>query len=265
MAEKYLRDTYGSLVAQTHGNWEWIVVDDCSNDNSWGELISIAKNDGRVKPFRLSANSGPSVCRNKGLELAAGEYIAFLDSDDLWLPQKLTKQLEFMLGLNIGMSCHDYTLICDDGKYLKTMKLPKVVDIDRISIHNPLGTSSVMVKKSAIGNHRFDVNLRRRQDWVFWHGLIKKLNGCHNLSMTLSYYRKGSQNSISKNKLHMACIQWKMYRTYFKLGLIESFRNFVYYAFFASRKHFCLKKPSPVWLTPLFILSLIAVAVATVD
>src|SRR5690606_8939880 len=139
--EKYLENTYSALVAQTYQDWEWIIVDDCSTDISWDVLLNFAAKDNRVKCHRLEINSGPSVCRNKGLELATGEYVAFLDSDDLWLPQKLEKQLEFMITKNVEMSCHDYAVIYDDGTYIKTMKLPKVVDVARISAHNPLGTS----------------------------------------------------------------------------------------------------------------------------
>lgn len=264
-AEKYLQDTYLSLVNQTYKNWEWIIVDDFSPDNSWNLIVSIASKDERVKAVRLSQNSGPSVCRNKGLELSRGEYIAFLDADDQWLPEKLEKQLSFMKINNALMSCHAYKIMSEEEEELKDILLPRTVEIGRLGIYNPLATSFMMIKRSAIDNLRFDEALRRRQDWVFWYQLVQSVGVCHNLNTYLGRYRKGSVNSISKNKIGMALLQWKMYRKYFKLGFIHSLKNFFCYACYGAKKHFRLKQLSPAWFTPIFLICLIVAAVAAVD
>lgn len=264
-AEKYLESTYSSLKSQTHKNWEWLIVDDCSTDNSWEVLQKIAQTDQRVRIFRLSKNSGPSVCRNKGLDEAKGEYVSFLDADDQWLSTKLQRQLDFMESNQIKMSCHAYKIMSDDEVDLKDVTLPKTVSLKRVSVYNPLATSFMMIKRESIGNTRFDESLRRRQDWVFWYALLKKIHICHNLNICLGRYRKDSVNSISKNKFHMAYLQWKMYRKYFKLSVLNSLCNFIRYACYGIRKHFQIKVISPIWFTPILVLGLVVAAVAAVD
>src|SRR5687768_7890706 len=107
-ANRYIDNTYKSVSAQTHTDWEWLIIDDRSTDDSWKKISDIQKIDKRIKVFQNATNSGPSHSRNVGLENASGEYISFLDADDEWLPEKLSTQLSFMIEQKCSISCHSY-------------------------------------------------------------------------------------------------------------------------------------------------------------
>ena len=113
--ECYLVQTIESVLAQTYTNWEMLIVDDCSSDNSYDIALEYAKKDSRIRVYRMDQNSGAAICRNKAIELSQGDYLAFLDSDDLWLPEKLEKQLQFMIENNCDFSFTEYEHINEDG------------------------------------------------------------------------------------------------------------------------------------------------------
>jgi len=123
----FIAETIKSVIAQTYTNWEMLIVDDCSTDGSYETALQYAANDKRVKVYRMEQNSGAAACRNKAIELSQGEYLAFLDSDDLWLPEKLEKQLQFMIKNDADFSFTEYehikeehTLIDDSAGNNKT-------------------------------------------------------------------------------------------------------------------------------------------------
>lgn len=237
-AEKYLQPAFEAIKAQTYSDWEWIVTDDCSHDQSLKILEQIAAQDSRVRVFKNLMNSGTSVARNNGLDQARGDYVAFLDADDLWLPTKLARQLQFMEEKKITFSCHNYEIMNEAGGFIKHVKIPELVTSYDLEAYNPLATSFVMIHREIIKDLRFDSSLRRRQDWVFWFQLIKGKRFCFTLQENLGRYRKDSVNSISKNKVHMAAIQWTMYRRYFQLGFLKSIQSFIRYAVYGVMKHY---------------------------
>ncbi|MGB4386964.1 MAG: glycosyltransferase family 2 protein, partial [Caldicoprobacterales bacterium] len=106
--EKYIGETIESVLKQSYENWELIIVDDCSTDNTKSVVEEYIKRDKRIKYYSLDVNSGAAVARTKAMELASGEYIAFLDSDDLWMPNKLEKQISFMKANNYNFTCTSY-------------------------------------------------------------------------------------------------------------------------------------------------------------
>src|SRR5690554_2489854 len=118
-SSKYIESTYQSIKVQSYSNWEWIVVDDCSSDSSWDILTKISDKDRRVRVFKNEVNSGASVARNKGLDNSEGDFIAFLDIDDEWLPSKLEIQLDFMEREKVPVSCHSYMMMREDGEVFK--------------------------------------------------------------------------------------------------------------------------------------------------
>lgn len=121
-------ETYKSISSQTYSHWEWLVTDDCSSDNTYNLLIELARKDARVKVFKNSVNSGAAVSRNNSLSHALGEFIAFVDSDDLWLPNKLLEQITFMQSdSEINFSFTAYELIDAQGN-----RLNKEVDAAKV-------------------------------------------------------------------------------------------------------------------------------------
>lgn len=228
-------DTYNSLVCQTHSNWEWIVTDDCSCDNTYEILLKISHADPRVKVFRNLKNYGAAVSRNRSLGVAQGEFIAFIDSDDMWRPNKLEIQSAFMAD-NIDFSFTAYELINKNGELLK-----RRVDFrqrgsfgyeDMLRKRATLGCSTVMLRKSAF----LDISMpliRTGQDYATWLKLLKAGGRAYVIGEVLTSYRV-LPNSISRNKLKKSLQQWKIYRDIEKLPILKSLICFCYYAWNAT-------------------------------
>src|SRR5699024_7875511 len=124
-AEHYLRETIESVINQTYKSFEYLLIDDCSTDNSASIIKEFAKRDSRIKYVKLKENSGAAVARNTGLEHAQGRYIAFIDSDDVWYPAKLEKQLNYMHDKNRAFTYTNYEHITEEGEVLSSPNLPQ--------------------------------------------------------------------------------------------------------------------------------------------
>jgi teichuronic acid biosynthesis glycosyltransferase TuaG len=112
---RFIDKTIESVLAQTYQTWEMIIIDDCSSDESYKIALKYAAKDSRIKVHIMEHNSGAAACRNKAIELSKGEYVAFIDSDDLWLPEKLEKQLNFMVKKGCDFSFTEYEHIDETG------------------------------------------------------------------------------------------------------------------------------------------------------
>lgn len=183
----YIAETIDSVLSQTYGNWEMIIVDDCSTDNT-KEIVS-RYSDTRIKYYCLERNSGAAAARNKALSLAKGRWIAFLDSDDLWLPNKLEHQLEFMISNDIYFSYHEYSEISEKGEDLgiTVSGLKKVNKFQMFSCCWP-GCLSVMYDREKIGLIQIK-NVKKNNDTAIWLKVIKKVP-CYLLNENLARYRR---------------------------------------------------------------------------
>lgn len=229
-SEAYIRETIQSVQAQTYTNWEMIIVDDCSTDATREIVKQLIVEDNRISLFKLEKNSGPAVARNTAIKHAKGRYLAFLDSDDMWLPEKLEKQFAFMSENNYGFSFTEYVKMSDDGKLVgKPVQIPEKVDYKKLLKRNVIGCLTVMIDTDVVGEVEM-VNIRSRQDYVLWLSLCKKGFPAYGLQECLSKYRI-VENSVSRNKIKMAKQNWKVYRKIEKLGFFKSawyFGNYVY-------------------------------------
>lgn len=234
----FIYETYQTVKNQTHDNWEWICVDDCSTDETAKIVQELAAGDERVKFFQNAENSGAAVTRNRGLEEASGDYIAFLDSDDLWDPSKLALQLDFMKKRALHFSYHNYQLIDKEGNGIKNMNLENCIVAQDILKYNPFATSSIMVSKMIANKVRFREHLRRRQDYLFWYEALKFSNHAKGLAEYLSSYRQSGEDSLSANKKAMALIQWKLLKEEFDLNPIQRIFYFSHYAWWGIKKYF---------------------------
>ena len=154
--EKFLPKTIECVINQTYTDWEMLLVDDCSPDNSAKIIKKYAKDDNRIKYFKLDKNSGAAIARNKALEESKGRFIAYLDADDLWKSEKLEKQVEFMLKNNYPFTCTDYEKIDESGKSLnKIVKIPKKVNYNLFLRNTIIQTVGVMVDTKLTGNFIF--------------------------------------------------------------------------------------------------------------
>lgn len=237
-AEHYICETIKSVQAQTYQDWELIVVDDCSTDNTSVLVSEYAKSDTRIKLLKAPQNGGVAKARNLGLENANGEYIAFVDSDDLWKPNKLEKQLAFMKEKGCVLSYTDFQKFNSaDGSLAKVMRCPKRMRAIDILKNTAIGCLTVMVDKKQAGEFRMPP-LNHTEDNCTWYHILKNTNQtAYNVGEVLSLYRDGNA-SMTKNKGKSAKQQWYTYRCYFKFSRIKSAYYFTCYAINAVLRHF---------------------------
>jgi len=218
---KFIAETIESIQAQTYTNWELIIVDNCSTDNTKDVVNSYIKNDSRIKYHCLEKNSGAAIARTKAMQLAEGQYMAFCDSDDLWMSNKLEKQLEFMNENNCAFTCTAYEQIDEDGKSLeRVIKTVKKTDYNRLLLDCPVGNSTVMYDVEKMG--KFEVpNIRKRNDDALWLQMLKKEKYIWGMQDVLMRYRV-RKNSISSNKIQLIKYHWKLYREIEHLSVVRS-------------------------------------------
>ena len=217
----FIGETIESVQAQTYTNWNMIIVDDCSTDNTEEVVKKYIRNDNRIIFHRLSENYGAAVSRTKAMEIADGDFMAFLDSDDLWDPEKLELQLRFMIENNYSMTATAYRQISEDGSnVIKTVISPQKVDYERILLDCPVGNSTIMYNVNKMG--RFTVpDIRKRNDDALWLKMLKVEEYIQCMDKVLMSYRI-RQNSISSNKLALVKYHWVLYRKIEHLSILKS-------------------------------------------
>ncbi|WP_374367247.1 glycosyltransferase family 2 protein [Stutzerimonas sp.] len=224
----FISDTIGSVLAQTFTNWEMIIVDDASVDNSVELIEGFAKLDGRIKLIRLSSNQGAAVSRNTALEMAQGRYIAFLDSDDLWLPDKLEKQLNFMQKNNFPFTYGAYEKINGQGRVFGHVGVPSRVRYSDLLKTCSIGCLTAMYDTEYFNKVAMPL-IRKRQDLGLWLKLLKKVDYAYGLNEILGQYRVRC-DSISANKASAAVYTWRLYREVENLSLLRASYYFSHYS-----------------------------------
>lgn len=224
----FILNTIRSVIDQTVSNWELIIVDDCSTDNSIEVIEGFVDKDPRIKLIQLTENSGAAVARNKGIEAAKGRYIAFLDSDDVWSPDKLEKQLAFMQANDYPFTFAAYDKVDEAGKVFGHVGVPDKVTYSDLLKSCSIGCLTAMYDTEFFGKVYMPL-IRKRQDLGLWLKLLKKTKYAYGLNETLGFY-KVRKDSISANKKSAALYQWRIYRDIEHLSLIKSFYYFAHYA-----------------------------------
>ncbi len=207
---RFIKETIESVLAQSYPDWELIIVDDCSNDNT-DEVVAEFIADPRIRYIKNEKNSGAAVSRNRALREAKGKWIAFLDSDDLWEPDKLKNQIAFMKNNNCHFSYTNYIEIDEDSKPNgKSVTGPKCITKSVMYNYCWPGCLTVMYDAEAIGLIQIE-NIRKNNDYAMWLKVCKKAK-CYLLDETQARYRKRS-GSIS-NHGYTKLIKWhyKLYR-----------------------------------------------------
>lgn len=227
-SEFYVADTINSLINQTYPFWELILVDDCSADASVSVIKTFIEKDSRIKLIELSQNSGAAVARNKGIEFANGRYIAFLDSDDLWLPDKLQKQLVFMQESNYPFTFTAYDKVDVNGQVFAHIGVPGKVTYSDLLKMCSIGCLTAMYDTQYFGKVSMPL-IRKRQDFGLWLKLLKRTDYAYGLNETLAQYRVLS-DSISANKFNAAKFTWRLYREVEGLNLLQASYYFSHYA-----------------------------------
>lgn len=217
---EFIVQTIESVLAQSYADWEMIISDDCSTDNTLEVIKPYLESDARIKYICNDKNSGAAITRNNALRLAQGRWIAFLDSDDLWHPEKLEKQIAFMEQNGYAFSYTDYTLIDEQSHSLGQMVIgPNRITKLGMYAYCWLGCLTVMYDSTVVGLVQI-ADIKKNNDYAMWLKVVKKTE-CYRLPQSLAQYRKRS-GSIS-NHSYLSLIKWhyKLFRE------AEHFNSFV--------------------------------------
>lgn len=234
-AEHYISQSIESVLAQTYQNWELLITDDGSIDHSLDVIKEYCKKDNRIILAGFGKHQGTASARNVSIEAAKGRFVAFLDSDDLWYPEKLQKQIQFMLDNDVAFSYTCYEIIDESGKPTnKVIKDAGVVDYEKYLKNTIIGCGTVVLDKEKVGDFRAP-NIRTSQDMALWLDIMKRGFRAYPLSEVLQKYRVTS-NSATSNKVKAACDVWRVYRKIERLSMLKSMWCFSGYAFNAVKK-----------------------------
>lgn len=227
---RFLAETIESILNQSYTHWEMILVDDASTDGSQDIADLYARRDSRIKCHFLKTNSGTAVARNVAMDLAVGKYIAFLDSDDLWMPDKLEEQLEFMESNGYVFSCTSYEQIDESSKPIgKVIKSISKTNYRRMLLDCPVGNSTVIYNVSVLGKFKVP-DIRKRNDDALWLQMLKKERYLWGLDKVLMQYRI-RHDSVSADKWTLVKYHWKLYRRIEHLNLFSSTFHILYWGF----------------------------------
>lgn len=235
-AQEYISETIDSVLSQTFLDWELILIDDCSSDNTYNYVVEKYSHISNIKILKNGNNSGAGFTRNRGLEIAQGRYIAFLDSDDLWLPDKLQVQIDFMNKNNAPISHTSFTFINESSEpRIGYVKVSSLVDLVTNLKKTEIGTSTALIDTDIVGKDFKFSMLRARQDLVLWLELLGRGHNSFGLDKPLVKYRIRS-GQISGNKFKMLIKSFKVYMQVSNIPLFYRIYYFCCYALNASLK-----------------------------
>jgi glycosyltransferase involved in cell wall biosynthesis len=211
--EKFIRSTIESVQNQTYTNWEMILVDDASTDNTIVIIEEFAQNDSRIKLFKLPENRGNGFARNAALEKATGKYIAYLDADDLWFPEKLEKQIQFLKANNSHFTFSFYDSIDEDGNDLnRRVESPNPLTYKQLFFCNYVGNLTAIYDADYFGKIILE-STQKRQDWRIWLTILKQIKIAKPVPESLAFYRI-RKNSVSSSKFKLIKHNFGVYREF---------------------------------------------------
>lgn len=232
--EKTIKRAINSALNQADVTVEIIVLNDGSSDNTYNIIRDFAMTDERIKLYSNNQNSGVAFTRNLGCSYATGEYIAFLDSDDFWKPDKLYKQLRIMKKRSADLSFTSYFITRKGDNSDSTLyEVPITATYKSLLKENVIGCSTVVIKSSLMRTHMFNANFFH-EDYVLWLELMKEGYTAIGIREPLSYYTKGGR---SADKFKAAKNRWIVFRKSEKLGVFRSLYVFIAYVLSSVRKY----------------------------
>ena len=231
----FIGETIRAIQAQTWHDWELLITDDCSTDNTRELVANYAADDDRVKLFVLPENSGADIARNHSIEKASGRFIAFCDSDDLWTPDKLDKQLRFMLDKGYGFTFAPYHIISEEGKPMGISQVRPKVSYRGLLLTCDIGCLTAVYDTQKLGK-QFMPNIRKSQDYALWLKLLKLTDFAYAYPEPLGYYRVRA-HSISRNKLKAMQYNWKVFREVEKISFLQSAAIITVYSFYGGWRY----------------------------
>lgn len=235
-AETFLNQSIQSVISQTYQNWELLVVDDCSKDNSAIIVRKFVQQNSRIKYFKTDKPSGsPILPRNIGIINAQGRFIAFLDSDDAWFPNKLETQLKmFEQYEDMAICFSNYEKMTEKGeRNNRIVQAPAITTYKQLLLSNVIGCLTAVYDTAKVGKVFFQNH--SHEDYILWLDILKRGYVARNTNTVEALYRV-RENSVSSNKLKTLSWQWNIYRNVEKIGLLRSSYYFLNYAYRAFKK-----------------------------
>jgi teichuronic acid biosynthesis glycosyltransferase TuaG len=230
-AESFIEKTIEYVQAQTYKNWELILVDDCSSDNSAQIIKNKAAEDSRIRLISLEENSRAAKARNRGIKEARGRYICFLDADDIWEGDKLSTELGYMVEMGVGFVFTSYEFADEDGNGLgKVVHVPQRLTYSQAVKNTTIFTSTVMIDRNIIPDDDIYMPSIASEDTATWWNILRPGRVAYGLDKNLVKYRR-SENTLSSNKMTAIKRIWDLYRKNEHFSLAKSAYCMVFWAF----------------------------------
>ncbi|AEX20711.1 glycosyl transferase family protein [Vibrio sp. EJY3] len=232
-SEKTVSESIQSVRSQTYKNWELIIVDDRSTDNTWKVIQTYADKYDNIHVYQNKENLGAGASRNFAIKKAKGRFIAFLDSDDLWMENKLSEQIPFMIENGYPLTYTHYTRFNGTGE-LNVVTAPEYITYNKLIYSNVIGCLTAVYDTKSLGK-RYMPLIRKRQDMGLWLDILKDTPKAYCLPKPLAKYRMDT--GMTANKLTVLSYQWRFYRDVVGLSLPKSLFTFAVYAVKGTMKH----------------------------
>jgi glycosyltransferase involved in cell wall biosynthesis len=227
---KYIAQTIRSVQEQTLADWELLITDDCSTDETIAIINSFAANDSRIRLFTLPQNSGPGVARNHSINQATGKYIAFLDADDVWKREKLEKQISFMQNSGSHFTFSFYDCMDENGQLInQCVEAPKTLAYRQLFFCNYVGNLTGIYDSDYFGKIPVSA-IKKRQDWIVWLTILKKLKYAQPVPESLAIYRIRT-GSVSSSKVNLLKYNFAVYRNFHRLNVIAALGCMIVFLF----------------------------------
>lgn len=236
--EKYIRETMDCVRAQTYHNWELLLVEDCGTDSTADVIMEYLKEkqDERIRLIRQPSNMGAARARNRGLEEATGRYIAYLDADDLWVPEKLEKELLFMGEKDAAFAFTGYEFADANGVGTgKVVRVPETLNYKQALSNTTIFTTTVMFDTQKISKELLEMPIIKSEDTALWYKVLRNGYTAYGLDENLVKYRRVGK-SLSSNKLEALRRIWNLYRKAEGLSVARSVYHFCFWAVNAVRR-----------------------------
>lgn len=235
-AAPFIGEAISSVIAQTVTDWELIVIDDCSRDDTCRVISEFVQKDSRIHLINNETNMGVAKTRNRGMDLCRGQYVALLDSDDYWKPHLLEKMLARAEETGADIIYCSYEMVNEQGeKVCNDFIVPKETTFEESLVRSVITCSTVLLTGQLVSKHRFPTNMYH-EDIALWFQILKDGGVARGVTEVLAAYRQRA-NSRSSGKLKSACRRWTIYRKHLGMPLGKAIVTIVRYGLLGLKKY----------------------------
>lgn len=236
--ENFIEETLDCVLAQTYADWELLLVEDCSSDSTVALIQQYMEQiqDTRIRLIRQPANMGAARARNRGLQEAKGRYISYLDADDLWVPEKLERELAFMKEKDAAFAFTGYEFADESGRGMgKVVHVPETLTYKQALSNTTIFTTTVMFDLKKLSREQLEMPLIKSEDTALWFRVLRSGVTAYGLDENLVKYRRAGR-TLSSNKLEALRRIWNLYRKAERLNIFSSAWHFCFWALRAVKR-----------------------------